>query len=188
VQFNGKATDMKAIQDYYPDQYANCFGCGRNNAQSMHIKTYWDGHHGCCHFEPLEFHSGYAGVMYGGLIASLIECNSVAVSIAATCDREGRDMDSMVTEAPIFFTIARSILKYRSVIPLNAKIFVKTSIDKLNRKLGYLSASVFAGNKVCTTAEVVTARVPAEMIHTKFTPMITDDNHQSCHHLPHVTV
>lgn len=159
---------MKAIQDYYLDRYANCFGCGYNNAQGMQIKTYWDGLHGSCQFKPRAFHSGYGGVLYGGLIASLIECNGVAVSIAATCDREQRDMGSMVTEAPIFFTIARNNLKYRSVIPLDTTVFVKTSVDKLNRKLGYLRVSVMADHKVCTTAEVITARIPAEVIDTQF--------------------
>jgi hypothetical protein len=33
----------KAVQDYYPDQFAHCYGCGRLNPEGLHIKSYWDG-------------------------------------------------------------------------------------------------------------------------------------------------
>ena len=33
----------KAIQDYYPDDFAWCYGCGRLNQGGHHFKTAWQG-------------------------------------------------------------------------------------------------------------------------------------------------
>ena len=35
--------DKKAFQDYYPDEFAHCYGCGRLNQDGLQIKSYWDG-------------------------------------------------------------------------------------------------------------------------------------------------
>ena len=34
---------MKAFQDYYPENLAHCYGCGRLNPHGHQIKTFWDG-------------------------------------------------------------------------------------------------------------------------------------------------
>ena len=32
----------KAFQDYYPDNVAHCYGCGRLNEHGYWIKTHWE--------------------------------------------------------------------------------------------------------------------------------------------------
>ena len=32
---------MKAIQLYYPPEWAHCYGCGYLNPMGLHLKTYW---------------------------------------------------------------------------------------------------------------------------------------------------
>jgi hypothetical protein len=33
----------KAVQDYYPDDVAHCYGCGKLNEHGHQIKTFWEG-------------------------------------------------------------------------------------------------------------------------------------------------
>jgi len=33
----------KAFQDYYPDNFSHCYGCGKKNEHGHHLKSYWDG-------------------------------------------------------------------------------------------------------------------------------------------------
>jgi len=33
----------KAIQDYYPEDIAVCYGCGTLNQHGHQIKSYWEG-------------------------------------------------------------------------------------------------------------------------------------------------
>ncbi len=45
-------SDQKAFQDYYPESYSHCYGCGRLNPHGLQIKSYWDGDETVCHFNP----------------------------------------------------------------------------------------------------------------------------------------
>lgn len=42
----------RAIQDFYPETLAICYGCGPNNPGGLHLKTYWNGAEGICRFLP----------------------------------------------------------------------------------------------------------------------------------------
>ena len=63
----------KAFQDYYPENFAMCYGCGRLNEHGLQIKSYWDGEEAVCTFIPKPYHTAVPGFVYGGLIASLID-------------------------------------------------------------------------------------------------------------------
>ncbi len=48
--------DEKAFQDYYPDELAHCYGCGRLNERGLGIKSYWDGEETVAAFVPASLH------------------------------------------------------------------------------------------------------------------------------------
>ncbi len=73
----------KAFQDQYADHWSHCYGCGRLNQQGYQIKSYWDGDETCCHFTPKSYHTAIPGFVYGGLIASLIDCHGTGSASAA---------------------------------------------------------------------------------------------------------
>lgn len=82
-----------AFQDYYPDDYSHCYGCGKLNEKGLKIKSYWDGDEAVCHFDPHPHHTGgFPDYLYGGLIASLIDCHSAATASAARCRQAGIDL------------------------------------------------------------------------------------------------
>jgi hypothetical protein len=43
---------QKSFQDYYPDQLAYCYGCGRLNEHGLHIQSRWAGDEAVCIFQP----------------------------------------------------------------------------------------------------------------------------------------
>ncbi|MFN8386635.1 MAG: hypothetical protein U0V48_08920 [Anaerolineales bacterium] len=43
---------QKSFQEYYPESYAHCYGCGTLNEHGHHIQSYWDGDRSVCHFMP----------------------------------------------------------------------------------------------------------------------------------------
>ena len=88
------AAEPRAIQDYYNADIAICAGCGRNNPQSLGVRTFWDGTEGVCRFTPAAHHTAFPGVVYGGLLASLIDCHSIGTAVAAMYDAEGRAPDT----------------------------------------------------------------------------------------------
>ena len=66
-----------AFQDYYPDELSHCYGCGRLNEQGLQLKSRWDGEESVAVFHPRAYHIAIPGYVYGGLLASLIDCHDV---------------------------------------------------------------------------------------------------------------
>ena len=81
--------EEKAFQDYYPDNWNLCYGCGALNEHGLQIKSYWDGDETICHFEPQPYHTAYPGYVYGGLLASLIDCHGTGTASAAAGNGAG---------------------------------------------------------------------------------------------------
>lgn len=40
------------VQDHYPDDFAYCYGCGRNNGASLGFRTRWDGEETVTEYTP----------------------------------------------------------------------------------------------------------------------------------------
>ena len=87
---------MKAIQLYYPPEWAHCYGCGYLNAHGLHIQTYWDPEKGESEtrFTPRPYHTAIPGFVYGGLLASLVDCHSTATAAAAKAQAEGLSLEA----------------------------------------------------------------------------------------------
>jgi hypothetical protein len=45
-------TDLPAVQDFYPDDFAHCYGCGRLNPSGLHIRSFQDGEETVARFTP----------------------------------------------------------------------------------------------------------------------------------------
>jgi acyl-coenzyme A thioesterase PaaI-like protein len=131
--------DGKPIQDYYPDDIAVCFGCGRHNPEGLHIKTYWDGTEGICRFTPLARHAAYPGVVYGGLIASLIDCHSVGTAVAAAYQSEGRLPG---TEPLVLFFTARLEVEFLSPAPIGIEMELRARVMESGPRKAVVSCSV----------------------------------------------
>jgi hypothetical protein len=79
-----------AIQDLYPENVAYCYGCGRLNDQGLQIKSYADGDETVCRFVPRPYHMAIPGYVYGGLIASLIDCHGRGQRCQCRCKARNR--------------------------------------------------------------------------------------------------
>jgi len=78
-----------AIQDTYPFDACHCYGCGRLNEEGFQIKTFLDGDTPLTVFEPWPQHTAFEGVVYGGLIASVMDCHSAGSAAIFTMVEAG---------------------------------------------------------------------------------------------------
>ena len=83
----------KAFQDYYPDHLSHCYGCGKLNTHGYQIKTFWDGDETLTTFTPKPYHTAIPGFVYGGLLASLIDCHATGSAAGAMYKKENREME-----------------------------------------------------------------------------------------------
>lgn len=150
----------KAFQDYYPDESAFCYGCGRLNEQGLHIKSYWDGEESVATFTPRPYHTALPGYVYGGLIASLIDCHSTGTAAAAAYRAEGREMD---TEPPYRYVTASLHVDYVRPTPLGAPLEIRGQVKEIKGRKVVVSSTLSAEGEVCARGEVVAVRVPEAM-------------------------
>ncbi|MEM1174598.1 MAG: PaaI family thioesterase [Pseudomonadota bacterium] len=149
---------MKAIQDQLEDN--NCYGCGPDNAKGHRIKSYFDGEVSRCRFVAGPEHcAGPPQFVYGGLIASLIDCHSVGTAIAAHHQRDGREMGD--GGPAIWCVTGRLSVNYLMPTPIDVPIDLEATIDDINDKKAVVRCRTLSGDSVTAEAEVIAIRVPA---------------------------
>jgi acyl-coenzyme A thioesterase PaaI-like protein len=148
----------RPIQDYYPEDAAVCFGCGRNNPHGLHIQTFWDGHEGVFRFRPRPHHTAFPGVTYGGLIASLIDCHCIATAIAATYDAENRTPG----EGPqICYVTGNLNVTFVRPTPIDSELVLRARVKQLLDKKAVVTCFLYAGDLKYARGKVVAVRVPS---------------------------
>jgi len=152
----------KAVQDYYPDELSHCYGCGRNNAAGHQIKTYWDGdkNETVAHFTPLPEHTAIPGFVYGGLIASLIDCHGTGTAAAAAYRAAGREMGSL---PPLRFVTGSLQVSYLAPTPLGVELELHGVPVEVKEKKVVVDITVSAQGKVTAKGQVIAVRMPDSM-------------------------
>lgn len=151
----------KAFQDYYPDNLSYCYGCGRLNERGLQIKSYWDGDETVCTFQPEAYHMAIPGYVYGGLIASLIDCHGTGTAAAAAYRAEGRAMD---TEPPLRFVTASLHVDYVRPTPLGPPLEVRGRVEEITERKVVVASTLSAEGKVCATGKVVAVKMPESLV------------------------
>jgi acyl-coenzyme A thioesterase PaaI-like protein len=149
----------KAFQDYYPDHLAHCYGCGKLNDDGHRIKSRWEGDESVARFTPKPYHISIPGYVYGGLIASLIDCHGTGTAAAAAYRAEGRAMDS---DPPRRFVTASLKVDYLKPTPLGVELEIRGRAKEIKGRKIVVTASLLAKGEVCATGEVVCVQVPDE--------------------------
>jgi acyl-CoA thioesterase FadM len=145
----------KAFQDYYPDHFSHCYGCGRLNEHGMQIKSYWDGEEAVCiHTPEARYTGGAPGHVYGGLIASL------GTAAAAKYHAENREMGA---EPALRFVTASLHVNYLLPTPMGGPLEIRAKAREIKGRKVIVEARLIAGGKVCATGEVVAVQVPEHL-------------------------
>lgn len=145
-----------AIQDVcVAGKITTCFCCGRDNPLGLRIKTYWDGHEGVCRFKPQAHHTGPPGLLYGGLIASLFDCHSMATAMAAAYEAENREPN---TEPAILFLTANLNVDYLRPTPMEAEVILRAKVEELTGRKVVVGCRLFADGLECVRGRVIGVR------------------------------
>jgi acyl-coenzyme A thioesterase PaaI-like protein len=153
--------NQKAFQDFYPDELSHCYGCGRLNKHGLQLKSYWDGEEAVTIFQPSAYHMGIPGYVYGGLIASIIDCHCIGTASAAAYKSENRNMDS---ELPLRFVTASLHVDYLRPTPLGASLEVRSRIKEIKNRKVVVTATLLVEGEVCARGEVIAVQMPKEMM------------------------
>ncbi len=152
---------IKAFQDYYPDHLSHCYGCGKLNEHGYQIKTFWDGEETLTTFTPKPYHTAVPGYVYGGLLASLIDCHATGSAAGAMYRKENRDMG---TEPAFRFLTGTLNVKYLRPTPIDCTLQIRGRISSIEGKKVTVKVDVIANGLITVQGEVIAIQVPARYI------------------------
>ena len=143
----------KAFQDQYPEDYANCYGCGRNNDKGLHLKSYWDGEESVCHHTPeAKYSGGFPGFVYGGMIASLMDCHGAGTAAAAKARQSGESLSRFVT--------ASIKVDFLKPTPQGVELEIRGKVVEIKGRKVIVDLRLLANQIQCATGTVVMVQIP----------------------------
>jgi acyl-coenzyme A thioesterase PaaI-like protein len=151
----------KAFQDYYPDDMSYCYGCGRLNEHGHQIKSYWDGDESVCEFQPKPYHTAVPGYVYGGLLASLVDCHGTGTAAAAAQRTKGEPLNR---EFSYRYVTASLHVEYLKPTPLGVKLVLRGHVKELKGRKAVIAVDLFAKGEKCVQGEVIAVQIPENMM------------------------
>jgi acyl-coenzyme A thioesterase PaaI-like protein len=146
-----------AFQDLYPEDYSYCYGCGRLNADGLQIKTYWEGDESVTRHTPRPYHIAIPGFVYGGLLASLIDCHGTGTAAAAAARAQGRTLDS---DPPLRFVTASLKVDYLKPTPLGVELEIRGRAKEVKGRKVVVESTLFASGVATVRGEVIAVQLP----------------------------
>jgi acyl-coenzyme A thioesterase PaaI-like protein len=148
----------KGFQDYYPDDYAHCYGCGRLNEDGLQVKSFWDGEESVCHFTPKPYHSGgFPGNVYGGLIGSLIDCHAAATAAAARLREDG----FLLGDRPLSRFVTASLkVDFLRPTPMGKTLELRGRVKEIKNRKVVVAVTLFTEGEVCAQGEAIMVQLP----------------------------
>ncbi len=152
-----EVTRGPAFQDLYPDHWAHCYGCGRLNEQGLHVRSFWDGDETVATVTPKPHHTAIPGFVYGGFLASVIDCHSTGSAAAAAHRAAGGDPS--VGPFPRFLTGTLKV-EYVRPTPIDSAVELRSRIVEVKGRKVTVETTLFSRGTVCARGEAVLVQVP----------------------------
>ncbi|ADF38374.1 PaaI family thioesterase [Priestia megaterium] len=150
---------VKAIQDEYPDDFAWCYGCGRLNQDGYHFRTGWLGEKTITLYTPKPEHTAIPGFVYGGLLASLIDCHGTGSASLALYRKNGCKIGDSA-EPPRFVTGSLHV-DFKKPTPQGEVLKAIGTVEEIHPKKWRVKTEVYASDIIVATGEVVAVVMPS---------------------------
>ena len=153
--------EIKPVQDFYPEQLSYCYGCGRLNDHGHQIKSCWEGDDTVARFTPKPYHIAIPGYVYGGLIASLIDCHGTGSAALAAYRNAKREPG---TEPAFRFVTASLQVDYLRPTPLGHELHLRGKIIEIKGRKVVSEITVSANGEITAKGRVVAVQMPEHLI------------------------
>lgn len=152
-------TVKHAIQDEYGKDFAWCYGCGRLNEDGLRLRTGWDGEDTVTFYEPRKEHTAIPGFVYGGLLASLVDCHGTGSASLALHRKNGHEPGS--GEEPPRFVTGSLHVDFLKPTPQGKTLKAVGKVEEIHPKKFKVNVEVFAEDVKVANGEVIAVLMPS---------------------------
>lgn len=115
-----------------------CFACGPENPHGLHLSFRFEGDECVCDFIPQRCHQGWAGVVHGGIVATLLD----------------ETMNRMLCDSGTPVVTADLHVRFKHPAPVEVPLQVRARVRERRKSLVTAEAEVvLADGTVAATAE-----------------------------------
>ena len=100
---------------------------------------------------------GHAHVLFGGIIAALIDCHSICTAYAAAFRATGEPIG---TDDTVWYATASLQVSYLRPTPLPAQLTLRARVTEIAGRRTNVTCSLYAAGQECARGEVIAVRVP----------------------------
>lgn len=140
-----------------------CYGCGSAHPGGLHVQSHWaeDGIHLICRHTPDATFTGWPGLVYGGLLAMLVDCHSNWTAMAYHYRNEGRVPGSLPR---IDCVTGRLGLEYLKPTPMGVELLLKARVEGEVARKSRVICEVWADGVLTVRADSVFVRVDTDKL------------------------
>lgn len=130
------------------------------NHAGHQLKTRLEGNETVSRFTPKPHDMALPGYVYGGLLASLLDCHGMATAAAAAVHNEGHEIGDV--PSPRYVTAALHV-DYLKPTPLGGELEIRATVEEFTPRKVRIQAWVIAGGETTVRAAIVAAPLPERM-------------------------
>lgn len=150
-----------ALQDAAP---IHCYGCGSLNAHGLQVKSYRQGDELVCTWLPRPYHVGHPGFLYGGMIASVVDCHCVWAAMAHAHRMAGADIEGGLLYP---YVTASLQIDFRRPVPIGHAIEMRAWVLECHARKTMVQCNVSCEGELCAEARVVAVRMREQSTYTR---------------------
>ena len=158
----------QAFQDCYPEELSHCYGCGKNNLDGHQLKSFWQhldkenllASTTIAHHMPSDIYTAIPGFVYGGMIASLIDCHGTGSASAMAYLAQAREMSSL--PALRFVTGALNV-SYLAPTPQGVELELIGRFSEVKDRKIIVEITLSANEIICAKGQVIAVLMPDSM-------------------------
>lgn len=153
-----------AIQDTYGKRFQNCWGCGPQNEEGLHLKSFpsKDGNESICKYTPeKQYTGGVPQNLYGGLIAMMFDCHGTASAAWFNHHKNGLTLnkDTIITR----YITGRLEIDFLSPVSMGKEIIVTAKADEIAEKKVIVSMVMETEGKIHAKAKIIAVKIKDNM-------------------------
>lgn len=119
--------------------HSQCFGCGPASRGGLHLRSFWSDERAklVAHFDAAEVHQAFPGIVCGGILGSLLDCNSNWCAAHAIMRHRGAEHPGCTVTA--WFKVS-----LRSPAPLDRTLRIVSWVRELKDPKVHVDAKAYA--------------------------------------------
>lgn len=135
-----------------------CFGCGADNDKGLKLKSYWGPEKSAvAKFQTDTHHCGGApGIVFGGLLASLIDCHACNYAVALAYRNDGREIGSGTKISCVTAELQVTFLK---PAPISLPIELRATVSRAEGRKSWIHVDAIVEGEVKAYGDVLVIRL-----------------------------